>query len=128
MKKKNNEKMVVAFTGGGTGGHIYPALAIIEELKNKGADEVYYLGNPNNPEYKLATAKNIKFLPVNISAMPRKISFGSILWIFKLFFAIIKSVFYVKKYNPKLICGTGGYVSAPILFAAKILKILKKRE
>ncbi len=119
-EKKNN---VYFITGGGTGGHIYPALAVIDELKKNNIENIYYVGNKKNLEYKLATEKNIKFLPVNISGMPRKFSLGIIFWAIKLFFAIITSVFYVLKYKPHLVFGTGGYVSAPILFASKILKI-----
>ena len=117
-----NKKKVYFISGGGTGGHIYPALAIIKELQKTEAD-IYYVGNPKNPEYKIAKENNIKFLPVNISGMPRKISLGSIFWVIKLLVAIITSSIYILKYKPDLIVGTGGYVSAPILFAGHSLKI-----
>ena len=118
-KSKNN---VYFITGGGTGGHIYPAIAIIDRLKKAGK-EVFYVGNPKNPEFRLAKENNIAFLPVNINGMPRKMSFSSIFWAVKLCFAILISMIYIFKYRPHTVFGTGGYVSAPILFAAKMLNI-----
>ena len=120
----NNMKNPIYFvSGGGTGGHIYPAIAVISELKKQGIEKVYYIGNPKNPEYVIAKDNNIKFLPVNINGMPRKISFASIIWVIKLLWAIVVCMNYVRKYKPSLVFGTGGYVSAPILFAARFMKI-----
>ena len=118
--KKNNKAYFIS--GGGTGGHIYPAIAVINELKKQGIEDVYYIGNPKNPEYILAKDNHIDFLPVNINAMPRKVSLSSISWVIKLIFAIILCTYYILKYKPKIVFGTGGYVSAPILFAARLLK------
>lgn len=108
-------------TGGGTGGHIYPAVAVADELIKNENNTVYYVGNPDNMEYKLAQKKGYNFLPVKVKGMPRKLSFGFILWTIQLFIAILKSIFYILKYKPHAIFGTGGYVSAPILFAASLL-------
>lgn len=115
----NNQKKYVYFvTGGGTGGHIYPAIAVCDALKKDSeTKEIYYVGNPNNLEYEITQKLGYKFLGVNVAGMPRKISFKSVAWFFQLQFAIIKALFYVKKYKPDAIFGTGGYVSAPALFA-----------
>ena len=86
MGSKTNNTYFVS--GGGTGGHIYPAIAVINELKAQGIEKVYYLGNPKNPEKILAKDNNIEFLPVNISAMPRTMSLGSLFWVVKLILAI----------------------------------------
>lgn len=119
----NKNKTVYFVSGGGTGGHIYPAIAVINELKDRGYKNIYYIGNPKNPEFIIAKDNNIKFLPVIINAMPRKMSFSALFWVIKLFISILVSMFYILKYRPNLIFTTGGYVSAPILFAAKFLKI-----
>jgi len=111
-------------TGGGTGGHIYPALAVYEELlKLDTTGEIYYIGNKKNPEYTIVSAKKYNFLDVDVFGMPRKLGFRLFVWAWALFFAIIKSCFYILKYKPDAIFGTGGYVSAPVIIAGKILKI-----
>lgn len=118
-----DSKKVYFISGGGTGGHIYPAIAVINELKKKGINDIYYIGNPKNPEFILAKDNHINFLPVDINAMPRKISLASIVWVIKLIIAICLCTFYILKYKPKVVFGTGGYVSAPILFASRLLKV-----
>lgn len=107
-------------TGGGTGGHIYPAAAVAEALEN---DEIFYVGNPKNLEYEIITKKGFKFLGVNVHGMPRKIAPSLFKWVFELAFAVIKCFFYIIKYRPDAVFGTGGYVSAPVLIASKILNI-----
>lgn len=114
----NKKKYTYFITGGGTGGHIYPAIAICDELrKDPETKEIYYIGNPKNLEFDITKKLGYKFLGVNISGMPRKFGFGFIKWFFELQIAILKSLYYIKKYKPDAIFGTGGYVSAPALFA-----------
>lgn len=108
-------------TGGGTGGHIYPALAVAEELLKD--SDIYYVGNPNNMEAKIVKDKNYKFLPVKSSGMPRKLSFQILKWGFEMFFGWLKCCFYIKKYKPDAVFGTGGYVSAPVLIASMTMKV-----
>ena len=107
-------------TGGGTGGHIYPAIAVAEALKG---NEIFYIGNPKNLEFDIVTQKGYKFLGVNVHGMPRKLGFDLFKWGVQLSIAILKSCYYIKKYKPDAVFGTGGYVSAPALIAAKILNI-----
>jgi len=117
----NHQKYTYFITGGGTGGHIYPAIAVCDALKNDvETKEIYYVGNPNNLEQEIAKKAGYKFLPIIISGMPRKIGFKLIKWFFELQIAILKSLYYIKKYKPDAVFGTGGYVSAPALFAAHL--------
>src|SRR5574344_274624 len=115
----NNKDKVYFVTGGGTGGHIYPAVAVGFALqKEEDTKKVYYIGNPDNLEKKIAEDKIFDdFLGVKISGMPRTISLDLAKWILQLGCATLKSVGYILKYKPSLIFGTGGYVSAPMLFA-----------
>ena len=108
-------------TGGGTGGHIYPAVAVADAL-NANGENIYYVGNPKNLEYDIVTTKGYEFLPVNVHGMPRSLNFDFIKWGFQLVFAVIKSIGYILKYKPDAIFGTGGYVSAPIMIAARLMK------
>ncbi len=124
MFNKNKEK-IYFITGGGTGGHIYPAVAVIEELKNQGVDNdnIFYLGNKKNLEYEITSKNGYNFLNYSAKGMPRKLSIEFLSWMFGLFAASIKAFMYVLKYKPSVVFATGGYVCAPILFCALFLKI-----
>lgn len=118
---KNPKKYTYFITGGGTGGHIYPAIAICDALRNDPeTKEIYYVGNPKNLEFDITQKNGYKFLGVTVKGMPRKIGFGLVTWFFQLQMAIFKALYYIKKYKPDAVFGTGGYVSAPALFAAGI--------
>ena len=96
-------------TGGGTGGHIYPAMAVADTLTESGA-KVFYVGNKRNMEFELASKKGYKFLHVSVSGMPRKLNPKFFVWGVKLVKAILRSVRYIKKYKPNAVFATGGYV------------------
>ena len=107
-------------TGGGTGGHIYPAMAVADALSKDA--KVYYVGNKRNMEHELATKKGYKFLHVGVSGMPRKLNPKIFYWGIRLIRAILYSIKYIKKYKPSAVFATGGYVSAPMIFACIITK------
>ena len=113
-------KKVFFVTGGGTGGHIYPAMAVADALKEN--NKVYYVGNKRNMEHNLAIEKGYKFLHVGISGMPRKLNPKFFYWGVRLVRAILYSIAYIKKYKPNAVFATGGYVSAPMIFACIITK------
>ena len=119
MSEIYNSKYFV--TGGGTGGHIYPAMAVADKLTESG-DKVFYVGNKRNMEFELASKKGYKFLHVSVSGMPRKLNPKFFIWGVKLVKAIIRSIRYIKKYKPNAVFATGGYVSAPMIFACIITK------
>lgn len=116
---ENDKKYTYFVTGGGTGGHIYPAVAVGFALqKEPDTYKVYYVGNSNNLEKKIAEDKVFDFLDVDVTGMPHLMSFDFLKWVFKLSIATAKSIGYIFKYKPSLVFGTGGYVSAPMLFAS----------
>ena len=118
---ESDKKYTYFITGGGTGGHIYPAVAVADELISRG-QKVFYVGNPKNLEFDIVAQKGFEFLPVMVHGMPRKAAFSLIKWFFELGIAVLKSVGYILKYKPDAVFGTGGYVSAPALLAAKLTK------
>src|SRR5574344_682911 len=122
---QNDKKNIYFVTGGGTGGHIYPAIAVADELSKDNSTKVYYIGNKNNMEFNIATEKKYEFLPITIKGMPREVNFEFICWLFQLLIATIKAGGYIMKYKPKSVFGTGGYVSAPTLIACSVFKFLK---
>ncbi len=120
----SSKKYTYFITGGGTGGHIYPAIAVAEALRNDPETKnIYYIGNPNNLEYKIVKKAKFKFLPIKVSGMPRKFNFSFIKWGIELELANWKALYYLWRFKPDVILGTGGYVSAPALFASNLTKI-----
>lgn len=123
MKNPSDKKYTYFITGGGTGGHIYPAIAVAEALKkDETTKNIYYIGNPDNMEYQIAKKSHLKFLPIKVTGMPRKFGFSFIKWGIQLEFANWKALYYLLRFKPDAILGTGGYVSAPALFASNISK------
>lgn len=118
--------MRVAFTGGGTGGHIYPCLAVAElfedESNRAGAEKnfLYYIGGEGKLEQELCLRKEyIQFLPINAPKLPsRNNSFKENLEWFGIFFKAYKcSVSYLRENKIDVVMGTGGYVAAPVFLA-----------
>ena len=106
----------VIVTGGGTGGHLYPALAIIEAIK--AFCDVIYVGHPQKIEAKIVPSKGINFHPIKsfpVSKNP--------IQLLRIISSIIKGIFYLRKIKPDLVIGVGGYVSIPITISAKLLRI-----
>lgn len=114
--------MRVAVTGGGTGGHIFPALAIAAELQAQG-DEVLYVGKIDSMESELVPKQAFRFEGISFFGMPRKPGFAFLRWLASLFKAQQQAVKILNDFKPDVVVGTGGYVSAPVLMAAKRLKI-----
>lgn len=124
MFNKNKEK-VYFITGGGTGGHIYPAVSVISELISNGVNEknIFYLGNNKNLEYEIAKKNNYQFLSHSAKGMPRKLSVEFILWAFGLLASVFRVMGYFIKYKPSVVFATGGYVCAPAIICAILFRV-----
>jgi len=114
----------VLLTGGGTGGHIYPALAIAEALKqDPDVAAILYVGKTGGLEESIIPNAGIDFKGIRFFGMPRRVNGQLIGWFWQLGAAIQISVTILKAFQPTVVMGTGGYVSAPVLMAAKLLGI-----
>lgn len=123
MSDSCKKKYTYFITGGGTGGHIYPAIAVAQALrKDETTKDIYYIGNPDNMEYSIARKNRFKFLPIKVSGMPRKLNISFLKWGIELEFANWRALYYLWRFKPDAILGTGGYVSAPALFASNLSK------
>ena len=114
--------MKVIISGGGTGGHIYPALSICRALKERNS-EVLYVGKKDSLEEELAKKAGIDFASVESAGFPRKVGIKMIKALFVLFKGILSSFSILKKFSPDIVMGTGGFVSVPIVFSAQLKKI-----
>jgi len=120
------KKLRVVLTGGGTGGHVYPNIAIYESLLREFPEsEFLYLGNREGAESSIV--KNLShplpFKSVPSRGLPGKLkSFKTLFSLGWIFAGTVKSFFLLRKFKPDIVIGSGGYVSAPVLFAASILR------
>lgn len=116
--------MRVVVTGGGTGGHIYPALAIAEGLKDKISEiNILYVGNKDGMEAKIVPESGIEFMGISGKGLPRNLSPE----LFRAGGSNLKALWeakqVLKKFHPDLVVGTGGYVSGPVVFVAALFGI-----
>ncbi len=119
--------MKYIITGGGSGGHIYPALAIADHIKKIENDsEFLYLGTKNKMESKIVPTRGYDMKFVSAMGMPSsKASFAFFLFLLKLLYGILKASTYIYRFKPDMIIGTGGFVSAPVVFAGAFLRKVK---
>lgn len=109
--------MKIILTGGGTAGHVSPALALIENYKQ----EYYYFGNMKNIEYRLVNNK-VNFININVKKLDRKNPFLFFITIYYIVISFFKSLYYIRKIKPDVIIGFGGYVTFPVLLAGSFLR------
>ena len=120
--------MRVLFAGGGTAGHINPALAAAGYLRSKQPDaEILYVGNKGGMEERLVPAAGFDFKTIRISGFQRKLTAKNIRrnikTVFRLFSSSVESERIIKAFKPDICVGTGGYVSGPVIRAAQKLGI-----
>ncbi|MBN2908363.1 undecaprenyldiphospho-muramoylpentapeptide beta-N-acetylglucosaminyltransferase [Polycladomyces sp. WAk] len=115
----------ILLSGGGTGGHIYPALAVMREVRKRYPDvEVGYIGTENGLESRIVTKEqNIRFFTVEIQGFRRKLTWENVQTISKFIRAVKKSKEYIREFQPDVVVGTGGYVCGPAVYAAHQLGI-----
>ncbi len=122
MNKKSNISVIL--TGGGTGGHIYPAIAIAQVLRaDPKITSLSYIGCAKNPEKEIAEREGIEFHSLDVSGMPRKPGPKVLMWLIELFIATFRAISYLIKLKPNVVFGTGGYVTGPVLMAAWLLRV-----
>lgn len=114
--------MRIVLTGGGTGGHIYPLVAVARKLREKNI-EVVFVGPAGDLEKKAMDEERIKVMHVSAGKLRRYFSFKNILDFFKIPFGIIKALFVMLLIMPDAVFSKGGYASFPIVVAAWLYRI-----
>ncbi|VEF48490.1 UDP-N-acetylglucosamine--N-acetylmuramyl-(pentapeptide) pyrophosphoryl-undecaprenol N-acetylglucosamine transferase [Bacillus freudenreichii] len=111
--------MKIIVSGGGTGGHVYPALALIRTIKKKHPDTTFlYIGTEKGLEANIIRRENIPFETVEITGFKRSLSFENIKTLVRFFKGVKRCKQIIKDFKPDAVIGTGGYVSAPVVYAA----------
>lgn len=116
--------MRLMVSGGGTGGHIYPALAVINELKRQDPDaEVLYVGSHRGIESTIVPKQGIAFEAMTIQGFKRSLSLENFKTVYLFLKAVHEAKKLVRQFKPDVVLGTGGYVSGAVLYAAAKLHV-----
>jgi UDP-N-acetylglucosamine--N-acetylmuramyl-(pentapeptide) pyrophosphoryl-undecaprenol N-acetylglucosamine transferase len=112
----------ILFAGGGTGGHLFPALAVAEQIKNmKPETEILFVGSKTKIEGKVVPKLGYAFKSIWIKGFSRKFKLENVLFPIKLVVSIIQSLLINMQFKPGVAIGSGGYVSGPAIFGASAM-------
>jgi UDP-N-acetylglucosamine--N-acetylmuramyl-(pentapeptide) pyrophosphoryl-undecaprenol N-acetylglucosamine transferase len=114
----------ILFAGGGTGGHLYPALAIADEIKTLAPrSRILFVGTSGKIEARVVPQRGYDFRTIWISGVHRRWTFSNLLVPMKIAVACAQSFFLIKHWKPDVVVGTGGYVCGPVVAVASLLGI-----
>jgi UDP-N-acetylglucosamine--N-acetylmuramyl-(pentapeptide) pyrophosphoryl-undecaprenol N-acetylglucosamine transferase len=114
----------VIISGGGTGGHIFPALAIADEIKKRNPNaEILFIGARGRMEMEKIPQAGYEIIGLPIAGLQRKLTWKNLLLPFKLVRSFYSVFSVIKKFKPELVIGVGGYASGPTLQMAQLLNI-----
>ena len=112
----------ILIAGGGTGGHLFPAIAVAEKIKEmKPETEILFVGTKSKIEGKVVPELGYRFKSIWIKGFSRKFNLENILFPVKLFISLIQSIVINMKFMPRVAIGTGGYVSGPAIWGSSVL-------
>ena len=118
------KKLKFILSGGGTGGHIYPAVAIANELKSRFPDaEFLFVGAKDKMEMQKVPQSGYQIKGLWIAGLQRKLTLQNLMFPLKLMSSLWESRNIIKKFNPNVVIGTGGFASGPLLQMANMLNI-----
>lgn len=116
--------MRIVITAGGTGGHIFPALAVINKIKEKDKNAKFlYIGTTDRMEKDIIPKEGIPYVGIKMIGLNRKNPLKNIEVMKTYFEACKKAKEELKKFKPDIVIGFGGYISAPVIYSASKLKI-----
>jgi len=115
--------MRIIISGGGTGGHVYPAIAIANTLKEKGVEDILFVGANGKLEMEKVPKAGFEIEGLDIRGFHRTRKWRNILFPFKLLGSLWKAKKVFDKFGPDVVVGVGGYASGPILKIAQLKNI-----
>ena len=116
--------MRVLVTSAGTGGHINPAIAIANKIKNENKDcEILFIGRKEGMEHDLITKAGYDIKGISTGKLLRKLTLKNVKEMINAYKGISDSKKILKQFNPDICIGTGGYICMPVMLAARSLKI-----
>jgi len=114
----------VIISGGGTGGHIFPAIAIANEIKRLHPDTTFlFVGANGKMEMEKVPNAGYEIIGLNITGIKRSLSLSNLKFPFRLIGSLAKAKKIIKDFNPNVVVGVGGYASGPVLRMATWMKV-----
>lgn len=113
----------VVLLGGGTGGHIFPLVAVKKALEKRGISQFYWIGEKNSLEETIARREKITFCPIRSGKFRRYFSIQTLIEPINVLFGFFQAFRILRNIRPVLVFSKGGYVSVPGALAAKMLGI-----
>ncbi|MCL5266845.1 MAG: undecaprenyldiphospho-muramoylpentapeptide beta-N-acetylglucosaminyltransferase [Bacteroidetes bacterium] len=113
----------ILLAGGGTGGHLFPAVAIAERLAETNDVDIMFVGTKNRIEARVVPQLGYKFRAIWIGGFSRKFRLSNFLLPVKVVVSILQALRLLLTYRPQVVVGTGGYVSGPVCAAAVIARV-----
>lgn len=114
----------IIISGGGTGGHIFPAIAIANALKKiDDKTEILFVGAKGRMEMEKVPAAGYSIIGLDIQGFQRSSLLKNVFLPFKIIGSILKSLSIIKNFKPDAVVGVGGYASGPLLYAASLKKV-----
>jgi len=118
------EKLRILIAAGGTGGHVFPAIAIADEIKKVNLNaEFLFVGTKGKIEARTVPQRGYAFTNIWISGFHRRFQADNLLFPIKVVVSLVQSFFLIRKFQPNVVVGTGGYVCGPILLIGSMLGI-----
>ncbi|MHB1686575.1 MAG: undecaprenyldiphospho-muramoylpentapeptide beta-N-acetylglucosaminyltransferase [Ignavibacteriaceae bacterium] len=118
----DDKKYRFLFAGGGTGGHLFPAVAVAEKIKMRLPDaEIMFVGTKSKIEGRVIPELGYRFKSIWIKGFSRKINFENLLFPLKVIVSVVQSIFINLNFKPKVAIGSGGYVAGPAIFASSLV-------
>ncbi|MBN1352997.1 undecaprenyldiphospho-muramoylpentapeptide beta-N-acetylglucosaminyltransferase [candidate division KSB1 bacterium] len=124
MKTDAGKKLRIIVAGGGTGGHLYPGLALVEELKRRGnLADIIFAGTKRGIESRIIPKEGYRLKYIWIRGFQRSLNPANLIFPLRVIVSLLQAYRLVRHYKPDAVIGTGGYVSGPVLYVAAKLKI-----
>ena len=117
--ESNAKKIRVIISGGGTGGHIFPALSIADEIKKRFDAEILFVGAAGRMEMKRVPEAGYKIVGLPVAGIDRKRPWKNIRVFYLLLSSMLKAKSIIQNFKPQIVIGVGGYASGPMLKAAQ---------
>ena len=120
----NSKPYRLIISGGGTGGHIFPAIAIANAFKERHPDaHILFVGARGKMEMSRVPEAGYEIIGLWISGLQRKLTLSNLLFPVKLFVSYLRAMVIVKRFKPHAVVGTGGFASGPMMIAATRSKV-----